>query len=109
MRYNLPLFIHRNYKFIIVGLSLLLLGSVFLFGAGAKDGKVHADTYNEKYFKCISVDADDTLWSIAEANISEEYASIEDYIAEVKSINNLTGDKIYCGASLVVPYYASPR
>lgn len=103
------LFIHRHYK-IIIGVSLLILiFGVFFLGAGDKTGHVDASTYNEKYFKVVQVEADDTLWSIAEENISEEYHSIEEYIEEVKSINNLTGDKIYSGGSLVVPYYASPQ
>ena len=102
------LLIHRHYK-LIIGVAVLLL-IIGVIAAGASDGsdKVDASTYNEKYFMCIDVEADDTLWSIAEEYISEEYSSIDEYIAEIKSINNLTSDKIYSGATLVIPYYAPP-
>lgn len=102
------LFIHRHYKFLIGAAVLLLILGVVSIKADDVSDKVDASTYNEKFFKCIDVEADDTLWSIAETYISEEYPSIDDYISEVKSINNLTGDKIYSGATLIVPYYAPP-
>ena len=105
---NIAGFIHRHYKLSIVMIGAALLFMVFLFGADKGEKKVDASTYNVKYFKCITIDEDDTLWSIAEDNISEEYDSLNDYIAEVKSINNLSCDKIYNGATLVVPYYAAP-
>lgn len=74
-----------------------------------KNNSAKASTYNVKYFKCITIDENDSLWTIAEENITEEYDTIGDYIKEVKSINNLDNDKIYSGASLVVPYYAAPQ
>ncbi|MBQ9277271.1 MAG: LysM peptidoglycan-binding domain-containing protein [Lachnospiraceae bacterium] len=101
-------FIHRHYKLSVFMIGAALLIMVFLFGADKKEKHVDASTYNVKYFKCITIEADDTLWSIAEENMSEEYSSINDYIDEVKSINALVGDKIYSGATLVVPYYAAP-
>ena len=48
-----------------------------------------------------------SLWEIAEEYMSEEYASVEDYIKEVKEINHLTEDLIYEGAYLCIPYYSS--
>ena len=41
--------------------------------------------------------------------MTEEYASIDEYIEEVKSINALKGDTLYNGATLIVPYYAAPE
>ena len=101
-------FLHRHYKLSIFVICATLFVMVIMFGSDKKDNRADASTYNVKYFKCITIDSDDTLWSIAEDNISEEYSSINLYIDEVKSINNLTGDKIYAGATLVVPYYAAP-
>lgn len=103
------LFFHRHYKLFLIVIGAVMIITLFMLGASEKDRNVNASTHNEKYFMCISVDADDTLWSIAEEYMSEEYSSVDDYIDEVKSINNLTGDKIYSGASLVIPYYASPK
>lgn len=103
------LFIHRHYKLILAAIAIVLAAGLFFAGVGDREHSVNASTHNEKYFKCIDVEYSDTLWSIAEDNISEEYASVEDYIAEVKSINGLTSDKIYSGATLVIPYYAAPQ
>lgn len=61
---------------------------------------------NTKYFTTISVEAGDTLWDIAEEYRTVEYASVQDYIDEVKEINHITGDDITTGCYLTVPYYA---
>ena len=82
-------FIHKHYKAIILITTFILLLGIFFVGAGDGTEKVDASNYNVKYFKCIEIESDDTLWSIAQENISEEYSSIEEYIEEVKSINNL--------------------
>lgn len=106
---NIMYFIHNNYRKLIIGLSILLIACVLLFGASGLSNKVSASTHNEKYFKCIDIERDDTLWSIAEEYMTEEYASIDEYIEEVKSINALKGDILYNGATLIVPYYAAPE
>lgn len=103
------LFIHRHYKMILAAIAVVFAIGLFFAGAAGKEGRVNASTHNEKYFKCVDVEYSDTLWSIAEENMSEEYASVEAYITEVKNINGLTSDKIYSGATLVVPYYAAPQ
>ena len=59
-----------------------------------------------KDFICIEISEGDTLWSIADTYISEEYSSVDEYVKEVKELNNLSSDKIFCGATLVVPYFA---
>lgn len=98
-------FIHRHNRLIVAGTITMMFFCVFVFGSFRKAG---ATTHNIKYYTCISIEADDTLWSIADTYITDEYSSIKQYINEVKSINNLSSDKIYYGATLVVPYYAAP-
>lgn len=92
----------------IIAICMIGIVATVFMGFKLSSNTVKASTYNIKYFKCITIEESDSLWTIAEDNISEEYDSMEAYISEVKSINNLTDDKIYCGASLVVPYYAEP-
>lgn len=58
-----------------------------------------------KYFKTIEVDPGQTLWSIANEYKSGEYRTVNDYIDEVKSINNLLMDDINSGEKLIIPYY----
>lgn len=108
MTENIISFIHSNYRKLIIGLSILLIALVLLFGASGLSDGVSANTHNEKYFKCIDIERGDTLWSIADEYMTEEYDSVEEYIAEVKSINSLTDDTLYNGATLIVPYYAAP-
>lgn len=96
-----------HYRGIIFSFCILL-GLFIIFGSAGKKQQAEAATSNLKYYKCITISDGDTFWSIAEENYSEEYESYEDYIDEVKFINNLTNDTIYNGATLVVPYYQSP-
>ena len=48
----------------------------------------------------------DTLWNIAEENMSDDYESVNDYITEVKKINKLSSDQIQDSQYLMVPYYS---
>lgn len=68
-----------------------------------------ADTDNlprAKYYKSIMIYSGDTLDSIAEKYISDEYASTEQYIYEVSCMNYLSEDTtLIAGNYLVIPYY----
>ena len=98
--------IHCNFKMFIGCVTIsLILGVLFLSGFN-DTGKVNASTSNQKYFICVEIKEDDTLWSIADLYISEEYSNVDEYIEEIKELNGLSSDVIYCGATLVVPYFA---
>lgn len=107
---TLPLFICKNYKKVITFVAVLMMIGMFTFvSSHTTVNKADASTLNQKYFTCITIGCDDTLWTIANEYMTEEYSSIDAYIKEVKSINNLTSDKINRGASLIVPYYGAPK
>lgn len=59
-----------------------------------------------KYYTSITVDCNETLWDIANEYMTEEYASVNDYIREVQEINSIVGTEIYYGEDLLVPYYS---
>lgn len=61
-----------------------------------------------KYYTSITVEAEETLWDIAEEYIDyEHYEDKGSYIAEVKSINHLDDNcAIFAGQMLIIPYYA---
>lgn len=101
--------IHRYSKKIIIGSVLIFICFMIISSFKGSDSKADASTTNQKYFLCITIDYGDTLYDIATEYISEEYDSIDDYIAEVKSINNLVNDSIQSGATLVVPYFAANK
>lgn len=95
----------RIYFWGLVGICLILTaiftGTHFSFQSKATDGP---ETY--KYFTEVRVASGMTLWDIARQYISPEYASIHDYIREVKEVNSIYTDEIYYGQSLMVPYYS---
>lgn len=91
-------------------LSTIILSTLLVFLASmsiqASDME-HQSPMSYKYFKSIYISQGDTLWSIAEENMDEHYADINDYINEVKSMNSLTSDHIVCGSYLIVPYFSN--
>lgn len=58
-----------------------------------------------KYYTDVRVQNNDTLWTIAERYMTEEYDSIEDYVHELREINNL-GCVVEYGQQIMVPYYS---
>lgn len=62
---------------------------------------------SQLYYKSVQIEQGDSLWSIAEEYMNPEFASIPDYIREIKRVNHISSDQIHAGAYLVVPYYAS--
>ena len=62
-----------------------------------------------KYYKSITVNYGDNLWTIAnDMYSSDHYDDINDYITEVCNINNLAdASDIIAGKSLIVPYYST--
>ncbi|MFP3155477.1 LysM peptidoglycan-binding domain-containing protein [Lachnospiraceae bacterium ZAX-1] len=66
---------------------------------------LHEPVY--KYYTSIEIKRGDTLWSLAKTYISEEYSSIQEYINEIKSLNNISEDMIHSGRFLTIPYYSN--
>lgn len=85
-------------------LVLLVIGTFALTTKTASAD--NAENKRFKYYTNITVQDGDTLWSIAEANRTQEYANINAYIKEVQSINHLNGSDIISGTTLVIPYYS---
>lgn len=96
----------KNFLLFVMTLCLIVTTSVAVgsFRSNAKNDPAK-ETY--RYYKSITVSDRDTLWSIAQTYMDEmHYDSIQDYISDVKHINNLKNDAIYADAHLIVPYYA---
>lgn len=101
---NLLRFISRRKISIIVTIVVLaiLFAAVFHMDASESDA-THAST---KYFTCIQIQPGDSLWSIAEKYMTDEYQSIDDYIDEVCFSNHIEDEsQITAGTNLIVPYY----
>lgn len=99
--------LRKNFLLTIMTICLVITFSLSMssFLSNAKDDS--NPTYY-KYYKSITIESGDTLWSIAQDYMDDEhYDSVNDYIKEVKQINVLNGDDITYGEHLIVPYYAS--
>ncbi|MCR5774295.1 MAG: LysM peptidoglycan-binding domain-containing protein [Lachnospiraceae bacterium] len=86
---------------IVMTLATLSL-SIRGFAGERNDGpEVH------KYYTSHTVEEGESLSSIAEKYISDEYTSMDKYISEVVSINRLiSAGEIYPGQALIFPYYS---
>ena len=63
---------------------------------------VQADEKNNITYTSIEIMEDDTLWNIAETYCNTEEESIQEYIDNIKEINNISSDKIISGNYLIV-------
>lgn len=83
----------------ILTFSILLIFTISILN------HVKADSFNDynKKFISIEIHTGDTLTSIA--NEYSQSFDYEEYINEVKSINNLKNDTIHSGCYLIIPIY----
>jgi len=88
-------------------ITVLLVASGF-FGKYIAKAQSTEESTNYKYYTQITVSYGDSLWTIAEENMSNEYKSEQAYIKEVIAINNITNaDSIIEGQTLIIPYYST--
>ena len=96
----------RN-RIIMFLLALSIAAGIGIFGTSSlvdahdNSGLVSSDI---KCYKSIELQEGDTLWNIAETYMDDSYDSINDYISELKKINNLDSDEIHEGHYLMVAY-----
>ena len=87
----------------ILALSVMFITSaVIILKVDAKDTVRPLNV--EKKYQAIVIERGDTLWSIAHT-YAGDYVTIDDYIEELKIMNNLSGDRIDEGANLLIAYY----
>ncbi|MGN0155573.1 MAG: LysM peptidoglycan-binding domain-containing protein [Lachnospiraceae bacterium] len=99
MMYNIKI----NSNKIMLTVGVIVFFSIFIIG-GMRMVQADESIEYDKSFMSIEIENGDTLTSIArEYAVSE--AEYTDYIAEVKSINNLKSDTIHAGCYLMIPVY----
>lgn len=98
-----------NQRFYIFLMTLCFIMAIVVtygsFISIAKNSNSEENGY--KYYTSIQIQNGDTLWELASDYMSTEYASTNDYIKEVMSLNSLESDKIHEGQYLTVPYYSN--
>ena len=69
---------------------IMILGLSAFYGSGLVSAHDNAkdNSIRYKYYKSIQIHCGDTLWNIAEENMSDDYESVNDYITEVKRLTN---------------------
>lgn len=96
--------IRRNRRIASVFALVIMAFSVsILFHNFSVQAKQRPAAY--KYFTDIRVESGDTLWSIAQEYMTEEYRTPADYIHEIMELNNI-GCEIQYGQYLTIPYYS---
>lgn len=97
--------ISLNTKKLLIGIItflLVLIVSLFIF---SKTVTAERDTDRVKIVASIEIKKGDTLWTIAEDYMTDDYDDINEYILEIKNSNGLSTDTIHAGHYLIVPYY----
>lgn len=97
---------------LVGGIFAVVLILVCSFRFGSFFSSAHGNTQEEpvdyKYYKSVEIAKGDSLWSIAETYMTDSYESVNDYIDELASINNLNADNldnIQEGDYIMVAYY----
>lgn len=92
-----------NNNNIMLTIGLILFFSIFIIG-GMKLVQADKSIEYNKTFTAIEIKQGDNLTSIAKEYAVSE-AEYNDYIAEIRDINNLNGDTIHAGCYLMIPIY----
>ena len=95
----------KRHKISVILVVIAVMAAVIFFGTSSLEQTASASTTKHKYYTSITIEADDSLWSIAERYAAPESGSYNSFIEEVKQINDLKGDTINYGEALVIPQY----
>lgn len=88
----------------LVAVAIIL---TFLFNVVLANSNVQGDVdISGKGYITITVEAKDTLWSIAEAYMNDDYYTYDSFINEVARMNRIEEDEIYAGDQLLIPVIA---
>ena len=100
---------NRSFRKMILFVSCIiaftLMFSLILM-RNSSSSVVYAEEHlSEIQYKLVEIEYGDSLWSIAEDNITPGFEDIKEYIQAIKECNQLTSDQINYGNYLLVPYY----
>ena len=84
----------------VITVGSIVCGSIF---SSAKNPTKDIPQY--KYYKSITIQEGESLWSIAQEYRTDAYKDTCEYIHELKELNGLTSETIHEGQHLIVAYY----
>jgi cell division protein YceG involved in septum cleavage len=98
----------RGRLFLIALIITILFVLSGIFGTYFAKAQSTEELTNYKYYTQITISYGENLSSIAEEYMGNEYSSIQSYIDEVSSINNIDNpNSILEGQTIIVPYYST--
>lgn len=92
----------------MAGAITVVLIIVISFGIGSFYSSAQEGPEAIKYYKSVQINKGDSLWSIAEVYMSDDYDSVYDYMTELVELNQLNDhevDHLQEGDYLTVVYY----
>ncbi len=87
---------------ICIAVIIASLSAVIVEAADSNSSALTSDT---RYYTSITIEKDDTLWSIASL-YAPEGVDTGRYVNDIRQVNNLHNDTITAGCSLIIYYYA---
>ena len=84
--------------------TFISVGSVACSTFFCKAKNPASDVTIQKYYKSITIEQGDSLWSIAQEYRTEDYDNTQEYIDELMQINGLTSETIHEGQHLIIVY-----
>lgn len=105
---NILLFLEK--RFILIPITIIALCIMILsFGIISTVVTAKNTTSNYKMVTSVKIEKGDSLWSIANQYMTDEYSDINTYIEEIKKSNGLTTDTIHEDCYIIVPYYSTNK
>jgi len=102
--------IYRRQLFLIsLVVAMMVFGGVFAASSMLTNAQADDAKFDYKYYKTITVHAEDTMWDIARVSYSgDHYHDMNSYINEICNINGISDkDDLKAGEALIVPYYST--
>lgn len=82
---------------------IIVLAIILFFSFNQKTSSARIN--GERQLKNILICEGDSLWSIAKEYHTELDGSLNDYIAEIRTANNLSSNVVHSGTYVIIPYY----
>ena len=93
---------------LIAGVALTAILLIFLFSVVLASNNVQGDVdITGKGYITVTVHAKDTLWSIAEDYMNDDFYTFETFIKEVSEMNHIEDAEIFAGEQILIPVIAS--
>lgn len=98
--YSLQRFLAAFVSAIFFAGSLVIFGNIF----SSPEEILAKDTEKTVFYKNITIENGDSLWSIAEEYKTDICESTDEYVQYLKELNHLKSSRIYYGDKLIVAY-----